>query len=378
MAKILIFSNAYYPTINQASKAIKKITDALPDNEYYLITNRTEITLAKEEKIGNINVHRIGYAKKKDKWLYPFRAIGYAVRLHNHVKFDFAWCRPAFYSGFVALFFKYKTKVPYLLTLEFADFDKDINNKVWYWSYFYKNIFKSAKFTQSISRYLAKNSRGFGNKQEIFLVPDGIDLEIYKNTLLDSEKNKIREDLGITQEELFLVSRSAVLKTYEDLVKALNWLSYKIGIESKLLILSAQAEEEKIMRLAEMTGVGDRVIFLQDVSDIEIVKYIESADIFVRPDTVPSLGTSFLQAMAVGTPIVATDVGGTVDFLKDGQTGILCEKNKPSSIAQAIEKIFKDKELYKSISGKGQNFVREKYSWNQVIEKMKLVFEKML
>ena len=177
MAKILIFSNTYYPVVGQY--AIKEITDRLSEHEYYLITNRSEASWPEKEKIGNINIRRIGHGKKKDKFLFPFRALGYAARLHKHTNFDFVWSRRAFYSGLVALFFKYKTKVPYLLTPEFEDVDRDVHNKIWLWSYFYKRIFREAKITQGITRYLAKRSRNFGNKKEIVLIPDGVDLQIF-------------------------------------------------------------------------------------------------------------------------------------------------------------------------------------------------------
>lgn len=378
MAKILIFSNVYYPRLSSASRAIKEITDRLPEHEYYLITNKSEFSWDDEEKIGNINVRRIGHGKKKDKFLFPFRAISYAVRLHKNVKFDFVWSRPAFYSGFVALVLKYKQKIPYLLTLEFEDVGTEISNKTWFWSIFYKRIFREAKITQAISKYLAKRSRNFSNKNEIVLVPDGIDLQIFQNQITNFDKQRIRQELGINDEDLFLISRSATKQSTRDLVKAINWLVYKIGILAKLVILSDGQDEEKTKMIARMAGVEERIVFLEVVSDQELAKYLDVADLFVRPDTVPSLGQSFVQAMAMGTPIVATNVGGAVDFLKDGQTGFLCESSSPSSVAQAIEKYFKNKELQDLVRKNCKEFVRANYSWDRVADKMNLVFEKML
>jgi glycosyltransferase involved in cell wall biosynthesis len=343
-----------------------------------LITNRSEASWPEKEKIGNINIRRIGHGKKKDKFLFPFRALGYAARLHKHTNFDFVWSRRAFYSGLVALFFKYKTKVPYLLTPEFEDVDRDVHNKIWLWSYFYKRIFREAKITQGITRYLAKRSRNFGNKKEIVLIPDGVDLQIFKNKLSDPDRQQTRKDVGIKDNEMFLITRFGTRETLEELVKSINWLVFKIGIQAKLVVLGVETDEENLKHKAEAVSVDDRVIFLQSVSDQEISKYLEAADVFVRPDTIPTSGKSFLQAMAVGTPIVGTEIGGTIDFLKDGQTGLFCQVNKPSSLAEAVEKYFKDKELYKSIGQNCKQFVTEKYSWDRVVDQMNLVFEKML
>ena len=69
MKKILIFSIAYHPFVGGAEVAIKEITDRLPDFEYYMMTNKFDKTWNNKEKIGNINVIRIGNGKKIDKYL---------------------------------------------------------------------------------------------------------------------------------------------------------------------------------------------------------------------------------------------------------------------------------------------------------------------
>ncbi|MBU1203310.1 glycosyltransferase family 4 protein [Patescibacteria group bacterium] len=380
MKKILIFSLAYHPYVGGAEVAIKEITDRLPNYEYYMITNQFDATWSKEEKIGNINVRRIGNGKKWDKYIYPFRATIYAINLNRIIKFDFAWSMMAFYAGLAALLFKYNTKVPYLLTLQSGDSDAFLRKRTWFWDYYYKRIYREPKVTQVISKWLGERSRRMGNKGEILLVPNAADLNVFKNTLDQDGIAKIREELGVQIDQTMIVTTSRlVLKNgIDDLIKAVHFLVYKMGINTKLVIFGSGPDEQKLRNLAVEKKVTDNVLFMGYTDYKKLPPYVESADIFCRPSLSEGFGNSFVEAMAVGTPIIATRVGGIPDFLQDGQTGLFCEVRNPASIAEAVSKYVKNPELYKSIVQRGQELVKEKYSWDKVASQMDRVYQRML
>jgi len=379
MPKILIFSLAYHPFVGGAEIAVKEITDRLPDCEYYLITNKFDKNWANEEKIGSVNVRRLGKGRKLDKYLFPWRAVIYAINLHKMVKFDFVWSLMAFYAGFAALLFKYKTKVPYLLTLQSGDSDKFLRQRTWWWSYWYKRIYRRAKLTQVISKFLGERSRKMGNKGDIVLVPNGVDLDIFKSNLSLEDKQALKKELNIADDEIVLISNSrlAMKNGLGDLIKAMNFLLYKSGLKVKLLILGQGPDERKLKNLAINVRVAEQVLFLGYVDYQELPQYLELADIFIRPSISEGLGNAFLEAMVVGTPIIGTEVGGIPDFLTDQETGLFCKVHDPSSIAQAVEKYIADRDLYNRIKDNGQKLVQEKYSWETIARKMKLVFDKM-
>lgn len=380
MTKILIFSIAYHPFVGGAEIAVKEITDRNPDFEYYLITNKFDASWPDEEKIGNINVRRVGSGKKIDKYFYPLRAFRYARRLHAVVKFDFVWSIMAFYAGITALFFKYFSKVPYLLTLQSGDSDSFVKKRTWWWSFYYKRVYRQAKITQSISRYLAQRSRRMGNKKgEIILLPNGVDLTLFKEKLNEQEKNDLKQSLNIASDEFVLisVSRLVLKNAISDLIKAVNFLLYKSGIKVKLLLLGTGPDENVLQKLALKQGVSEQVIFLGYKDYAQIPKYLEISDVFIRPSLSEGLGNAFLESMAIGVPVVGTKVGGIPDFLTDGETGLFCEASSPSSIALAIEKYYRDQERYLQIKANGQKLVQENYNWDAIALKMKKIFIKM-
>ncbi len=380
MTKILIFSLAYHPFVGGAEIAVKEITDRNSDFEYYLICNKFDASWSDEEKIGNINVRRVGTGKKIDKYLYPLRAFRYARRLHAMAKFDFVWSIMAFYAGISALFFKYFSKVPYLLTLQSGDSDSFVKKRTWWWNFYYKRVYRQAKITQSISRYLAQRSRRMGNKKgEIILLPNGVDLDLFQEKLSEQEKNELKQSLGITSDDFVLisVSRLVLKNAIFDVIKAVNFLLYKSGIKVKLILLGVGPDENALKTLAIKQGVADNVIFLGYKDYADIPKYLEISDVFIRPSLSEGLGNAFLESMAIGVPVVATKVGGIPDFLTEGETGLFCEVSNPSSVALAVEKYHSDKELYKKIQVNGQKLVRDNYNWDAIALKMKKIFIKM-
>ena len=282
-------------------------------------------------------------------------------------------------AGAAALFFRYKTRVPYLLTLQSGDSDAFLRQRTWWWSFWYKRIYRRAKLTQVISNYLARRSRKMGNRGEIVLIPNGVDLAVFKAGISEEAKQSVRKELNIADDEKIFIttSRLALKNGIDDLIKSMNFLIYKSGIKIKLLILGSGPDEEKLKALAEEMRVKEQILFLGHRDYKDLPKYVETADIFCRPSLSEGLGNSFLESMAVNTPIIGTEVGGIPDFLHDGETGLFCKVRNPVSIAQAVERYVKDKELYKKIQDAGRELVLEKYSWDSVAKQMNQVFQEV-
>ena len=99
-----------------------------------------------------------------------------------------------------------------------------------------------------------------------------------------------------------------------------------------------------------------------------------NADIFVRSSLSEGLGTAFLEAMAVGLPVIGTPVGGIPDIIKDGQTGLICQAGDPKDIADKIKTLLNDLGLRKRLSENGCRMVSEKYSWGQIASQFSTIY----
>lgn len=389
--KVLIFSVAYYPKfVGGAEVAVKGITDRLNSREYefHLITLRLDKNLPKEEKVGNVFVYRLGFAGKMkesadslrfplhyNKYLYPFVAAWKGAQLSKKHNFSFTWSIMANYSGFGALFFKFlKPKIPLLLTLQEGDPFDYIKKRVSVLYPLFKMIFKKADAIQAISHYLARWAKDTGFRGEPIVVPNGVDVEKFSKEISKEKKMEIRKNLGLGDSDVALVttSRLVIKNGIGDVIKALSKLSENI----KFVIFGEGYLEEKLKLETRNLKLEHRVFFKGYVPHAEIPKYLKACDIFIRPSLSEGFGNSFIEAMAAGIPVIATPVGGILDFLRDGETGYFCKPNNPESITTAINRSISDPNKQKIIAT-AKKMAIEKYDWSTIAMQMKGVFDNL-
>lgn len=379
--RILIFSTAYLPLVGGAEVAVKEITDRLFDFEFVMVTARLDPQLPVVEKVGNIEVHRMGKGNHWDKYRLAILGPKFALNLGH---FDAIWGIMASYAGFAALGLKKRLmKTPFLLTLQEGDSRWDIYKHVWWcWSWF-KQIFKKADKIQAISNYLAQWAKNLGAQCEIEVVPNGVDVDKFKN---QKSKFKIKEeitnklDLANGAKLVVTVSRLVKKNGIGDLIKAMKFLEDDVH----LLVIGTGQLESKLKELTKKLFLTQRAHFLGNINHQDLPQYLQGSDVFCRPSLSEGLGNVFLEAMIAGIPIVGTDVGGIHDFLKDkatrlyfledNQTGLPCKVNDSEDIAKQIKRILDDPALAEKLRVNGRKLVEEKYSWNLVAQKMNNIF----
>ena len=364
--KILIFSLAYVPFVGGAELAVKAITDRLVDFEFDLITLRFNKKWPKLEKIGNINVYRIA----TPKLLFPFAAFLKAIKLHKKNNYDAIWSIMANRAGYAALFFKtFHPKVKFLLTLQEGDPESYPKSRMGFAKFFagplFGKIFKRADCIQAISNYLADWAKRMGAKAPIEVVPNGVHQG-------ESLISRTRLDGAIIITTSRLVHKNGI----DILVRAVSNLKTQ-NLNLKLWILGGGPDKDKLRKLAQELKVEDAVEFFGHIEPEKIPDYLGKADVFVRPSRSEGLGSSFLEAMAEGLPIIGTPVGGIPDFLNDGETGLFCKVDDPKDLAEKIKRLLSNDSLYKKLSQNGRALVLKNYDWNSIANKMNIIFIKL-
>jgi glycosyltransferase involved in cell wall biosynthesis len=106
-------------------------------------------------------------------------------------------------------------------------------------------------------------------------------------------------------------------------------------------------------------------------------KYLKASDIFIRASRSEGMGNSFVEAMAAGLPVIATQEGGIADFLFDARrnpgvpsTGFAVDKDSPEQIAKTIEEILAHPEQVKAVTAVAKRMVIEKYDWDLIARDM--------
>ncbi|MBX4209102.1 glycosyltransferase family 4 protein [Candidatus Parcubacteria bacterium] len=377
--KALIFSLVYYPRfIGGAEVAVKEITDRIDpeDIEFHMVTLRAGASLPKKEKIGNVTIHRIGLAREKgflfalDKYLFPFFASMAAHRIHRTERFDFIWSIMANHAGFAALFFKlFNMHTPFLLTLQEGDPIGYIMKKTRLVSGIFRMIFTHADRIQAISKYLASFALSMGAKADPVVIPNGVDVDRFSRLVVGSELELVKREIGKKQGDIFLVTSSRLVakNAVGDIISALAYLPENV----KLLVLGEGVLAEDLKQQAKSLKLDERTIFKGFIPHDDLPRYLQACDVFVRPSLSEGFGNSFIEAMAAGLPVIATPVGGIVDFLENKRTGLLCEVNSPRDIARKVEIYIRDKNLRDEIVDNAMHMVVDHYDWKIVARDMK-------
>ena len=390
--KILIFSTTYHPFVGGAEVAVKEITDRFgKDFEFDMITLRFDSKLLYTEKIGNINIYRVGFTRpnpsasdmisfplRLNKLIFPFVACFKAHKLNGDREYHFIWSIMASFAGFGAMFFKLiHPKIPYLLTLQEGDPIKTIKKKVFFVRPLFNLIFTKADLIQAISNYLADWARTMKYKGDIKVIPNAVNIKHFSKNYSKKETNTLKTQLKKGKEDQYIITTSRLVEknAVSDIIKSLNYLPDSF----KLLILGDGPDRSKLELLTKRQRVENRVKFLGIIEQKEIPKYLKISDIFVRPSLSEGFGNSFIEAMASEVLVIATPVGGIVDFLKDKETGLFCEVSNPRSIADQIRLIEENITLKEDIIKRAKKMVIKKYDWNKIAKDMKnKIFNKLL
>lgn len=369
--KFLIFSLVYYPDfVGGAELAIHEITKRIvsQDKVFHMVTlqgNQQE----RVDTIHGVTVYRIGWKTNNpiffriQKIIFPFLAFYKAKKLQQENSYTHVWSMMANQAGFAGLFFKlFFPLTRFILTLQEGDPISSIKRKVFFVYPLFKMIFKRADVVTAISNYLKKFGESMG-AQKVALLPNGVDLSLFSTEISEEQKNILRTKLHVTEHQKVLITTSRLVKKngLEFVIKALTNLPYSVVF----VVLGTGPLKQELQNLAHKLGVSHRVRFVGFVHYEDIPLYFSTADVFVRPSLSEGLGNSFLEAMYFGLPTVGTKVGGIPDFLRDGETGFLCDPGSVSSLVRAISRALETKETIEP----AKNLVEVQYNWNTISDR---------
>lgn len=357
MRKILIFSLAYYPHVGGAEVAIKELTDRLSDIEFHMVTMRWSSSDVREERIGNVHVHRVGLPGSSivHKFLFQLCASRSASKLHSQHAFDAVWAMMAHSAGVPAALFKLShSQVPMLLTLQEGDPPEQIERTMLPLWPLFSRAFTHADRVQALSHFLGEWARARHFTGPLVIVPNGADVQKFAGS-------KIPHDGFVLVTTSRLVHKNAV----DVGIRALALLPTSV----RFVVLGSGPEETKLKELAQSKGVADRVKFVGYVAHDDMPPYLHAADMFIRPSRSEGQGASFIEAMAAGLPLIATHVGGIPDFLKDGETGYVVEVDSPESIANAVTHAMEHVYNLRGMATRAQVLARQ-YDWDILARRM--------
>ena len=172
------------------------------------------------------------------------------------------------------------------------------------------------------------------------------------------EKALIRKELGLSGTVLFSAGRLVPWKGFATLITLFSELKKQFP-DATLFIAGSGPLEERLHKIIVAMNLSESVHLLGSVDHQLLMKYIRAADCFVLNTGYEGLSHQLLEVLAVGTPIVTTDVGGNPELITHEHTGLMVEYDDGEAIQRAISRILRDPALALSLSKNGKAFVAQ-------------------
>ncbi|MDA9875472.1 N-acetyl-alpha-D-glucosaminyl L-malate synthase BshA [Flavobacteriaceae bacterium] len=223
----------------------------------------------------------------------------------------------------------------------------------------------------SVSQNLKEDTqRLFRTKKEIKVVPNFIDIDKYKITYKDCD----RDLLALPEERVIThVSNFRPVKCIGDVIE----IFYRIQKElpAKLIMVGEGPERKEAEQLCRTHNIEDKVVFLGNSSEVD--KILCFSDLFLLPSKTESFGLAALEAMASGVPVISSNSGGIPEVNIQGVSGFLSPVGAVDEMAQNALKILKDDTTLNAFK-KGAQTTATKFDIHKIVPFYEAIYEEAL
>lgn len=223
------------------------------------------------------------------------------------------------------------------------------------------------------------------DRRKIHIIPPGVDTAHFH----PMDQNQAKDEVGVnTSSKLLLfVGRIERLKGVETLLRAVEIIRQQqpdLASNLQVLIIGGNPDEirneaSEMARLHQLTtqlGLHQVVSFVGARDQDRLRYYYNAADALVMPSDYESFGMVALEAMACGTPVIASEVGGLAYLIHDGQTGFHVPVREPQALATRIMSLLTDPCLHTKMGARAYA-VAQQYAWPHIADRLLELFNSL-
>lgn len=219
---------------------------------------------------------------------------------------------------------------------------------------------------------------------KIRVIPPGVDLGRFRP--IDKKAAKTKVGIPCGDANILFVGRIEPLKGVDTLLRAMSILQerHPEAIRNTCLAIvggdpwrdDLDTEMARLQQLRADLGIHDLVTFLGAKDQDILPYYYAAAEVVVMPSHYESFGMVALEAMAMGTPVIASEVGGLAHLIQPGVTGFHVPSRDPEALAARLLVLLTDKELRQKLGQQARAYAKQ-YSWEAVSARMVDVYQEV-
>lgn len=215
--------------------------------------------------------------------------------------------------------------------------------------------------------YCLKNN--YNKKTNLRYIGNGIPFEEFQE-YVEKEKRYNKKTKKIS-----CIARWQSVKYHEMLFEAVKYLKDNYNYNDFIINLYGEGEQEKKLKhLAEKLNIKKNINFVGTLDRKEIIEAIYNSDLSVLSSYKEGKPRALMESSALGVPIVATDVIGTNEVVKNNQTGYLVELHDYKTFAKKIYSLLNDEEKWQQFSEKAKEIAKEEFDENNVVKQLKELY----
>lgn len=257
-------------------------------------------------------------------------------------------------------------KVVSIMDLGYLESSEQFSKKTfWQLKYWTANSISTSKYIIAISNATKKDIvRHYPDSEEkIFVTHLGYDKEKFNFNINEDEVKRVKKKYSIVTDYILYLGTLKPSKNIEGLIDAYSIVADKIPVSTLVIAGKKGWMYEKIFQKVQDLALSDKIIFTDFVDEEDKPALIKGAKVFILPSFWEGFGIDVLSALAVGTPVIASNVGSLPEV--GGGAVALVNPNDPKSIMRAIMDIFKMKpKRYNGIVMAGKMQLMD-FSWEK-------------
>lgn len=367
--RILTLNHEYPPIGGGGGKACQEIAGELVNRGHELIILTSHFKgLPKTENYHNFNLIRMPTARRKlyqagflSMGLYILQAVIKGLQIIRKWKPELIHVHFAVPAGFAAFVLHQLTGIPYLLTTHLGDIPGGSPEKTdkWFrWVFpFTKPIWREAAKITTVSAFSASLA-GEAYGITPIIIPNGI---------------IVRESLTITPHTPPVILFAGRFVAQKNLDVFMDVLESIRNIPWKCVMLGNGALFEHITSRIKQAGLSDRFSLPGWVEPPQVIATMEKSDVLFMPSLTEGLPVVGVQALEAGLAIVASNVGGFIDLVKNEKNGILCSPVDKQTIVEGLRNLLSHQDKLMQARNYSHELAKN-FSINKIVDKYESLF----